>query len=113
VNHARSESSRWLAVISICGGVLLTFVLTLFALAADSRVLGCTFAWQACLVQTVIHTPDNPLHEGSPIDVFGFLLGVLLGVPIYSVLSYGAILLWRKAVGETGDSPEQRISRPD
>lgn len=94
------EQRLKLAVISISSGVLLTFVLTLCALASESRTSACTFAWQACLVQTVVRTPDNSMHEASPIDVFGFLLGVLLGVPVYSVLSYGAIQLWHKAVGD-------------
>ena len=77
----------------ICG-VALTVVLTFFAFAGNSRAWACTFAWQACLVQTLI--PDNPIHEGTPIDLFLFLFGVLLGVPMYSLLSYVILRTWQK-----------------
>ena len=81
---------------SIICGILLTAAFTFIAFMGNSRAWGCTFAWQACLVQTVIHTPDNPIHESSPIDLFGFMLGVLMGVPIYSILYYVALSYWRK-----------------
>ena len=67
----------------------------MFAFAGNSRAWGCTFAWQACLLQTFI--PDNPIHEGTPIDLFVFMFGVLLGVPMYSLLSYVILLLWQKS----------------
>jgi len=89
-------STQKLILISILCGVVLTSFMTLFAFAGDSRAWCCTFAWQACLVQTVIHTPDNAIHEGSPIDLFGFAIGVLLGVPIYGGLSYALLLLWQR-----------------
>lgn len=74
--------------------------MTVIAFTGDSREWGCTFAWQACLVQTVIHTPDNAIHEGSPIDLFGFAIGVLLGVPIYGALSYVLLFVVANAFGE-------------
>ena len=94
--ESEMASKQKLILISIVGGVVLTFFMTVIAFAGDSRAWGCTFAWQACLVQTVIHTPDNPIHEGSPIDLLGFAIGVLLGVPIYSLLSYFLLLSWQK-----------------
>ncbi|HJU53008.1 MAG TPA: hypothetical protein VJ715_00485 [Pyrinomonadaceae bacterium] len=84
-------------VLSLVFGVLITAVLTIIAFAGETRQWGCTFAWQACLTQQVIHTPDNPLHEGSPIDLFGFAFGVLLGVPIYGGLTYAALSLAAKS----------------
>jgi len=89
-----------LILISIVCGVVLTFFMTVISLNGDSRTWLCTFAWQACLVQTVIHTPDNAIHEASPIDLFGFVIGVLLGVPIYAGLSYVLLLLWQRPPGE-------------
>jgi len=89
-------SKQKLILSSIVCGVGLTFFMTVIALAGGSRAWACTFAWQACLVQIVIHTPDNPIHEGSPIDLLGFAIGVLLGVPIYSLLSYFLLLSWQK-----------------
>jgi hypothetical protein len=86
-----------LLLISLIWGVLLTFVLTVFAFAGNSRAWGCTFAWQACLLQSFI--PDNPIHEGTPIDFFVFMFGVLLGVPVYFLLSYVILLRWQKSRG--------------
>lgn len=94
--EAEMTSKPKLILISIVCGTALTFFMTVIAFAGDSRAWGCTFAWQACLVQTVIHTPDNAIHEGSPIDLFGFAIGVLLGVPIYGLLSYVLLLFWQK-----------------
>jgi hypothetical protein len=87
-----------LFVAATVGGVLLTFSLTVIAFMGNSRAWGCTFVWQACLLQTVVHTPDNPIHEASPIDLFAFLLGILLGIPIYSGLFYVALLNWQKPI---------------
>jgi hypothetical protein len=80
---------------SILCGVFITATFTFIAFMGNSRMWSCTFAWQACLVQTVIHTPVSA-REGTPIDLFAFVFGVLLGVPIYSVLYYVALSYWRK-----------------
>lgn len=76
---------------SVAWGLVVTVILTGVGLWQDSRPALCVFVWQACLVQLVVHTPtlENSIHEGSPIDLFGFGLGVLLGVPIYSLIIYG------------------------
>jgi multisubunit Na+/H+ antiporter MnhB subunit len=92
-----------LILISVVCGIVLTFFLTAFAFEGNSRAWTCTFAWQACLVQTVIHAPDNAIHEASPIDLFGFAVGVLLGVPIYAALSYALLLSWQKP--SAGNNP--------
>ena len=79
---------------SIVCGVVLTIVLTAVAFSRNSRVWGCTFVWQACLVQMVIHTPENPMREASPIDLLAFVVGIFLGAPIYSTLSYVILRSW-------------------
>lgn len=33
------------------------------------------------------------MHEASPIDFFGFAIGVILGVPIYAGLSFVLLFL--------------------
>jgi len=87
-----------IVTVSIVCGVVLTAGLTATALVISTDWV-CALVWQACLVQTVIHTPDNPIHEGSPIDLVAFALGVLLGVPIYSALSYVALRRWEASRG--------------
>jgi hypothetical protein len=79
--------------VSIVCSVVLTAGLTATA-SVISRAWVCTLVWQACLVQAVIHTPDNPMHEGSPIDLVAFAFGVFLGVPIYSAVSYAGLRLY-------------------
>ncbi len=88
-----------LLMASILCGLLLTLLLTAIAVIVGAREGGCIFLWQACLLQRVIHTPDNPLHEGSPIDLFVFGFGVVLGIPIYSILSYFPLRYWQKVIG--------------
>ena len=84
------------ALIAIAAGIILTILLTAIGLSQNSREALCVFVWQACLVQLIVHTPDNPIHEASPIDLFGFALGVLLGIPIYSVISYTALRVYSR-----------------
>ena len=90
-----------LIAISIISGFVLTVFLTMFAFQADTREGSCIFAWQACLVQKVIHTPENDVHEATPIDLFAFMFGVALGLPIYSFLTYLALRLWPGSNPET------------
>ena len=97
-SHAQKKG---LIVESILCGVLFTATFSFIAFMGNSRAWGCTFVWHACLVQTVIHTPVRA-REGTPIDLFAFALGVLLGVPIYSILYYMAISYWRKKFPNVG-----------
>lgn len=86
-------------IVSITFGLLLTFVLAFIAFAGKSKSWVCTFAWQWCLTYNPIYTPDNPAHEGSVLDFIGFFynyLGLLLGIPIYGVLTYVALTLIAK-----------------
>lgn len=83
-------------LLSLIVGVLLTVVLTVIAFLGNSREWGCTFAWQACLTQQVIHTPENAIHESSVIDLIGFFFGVLLGIPIYGGITYAVLSLIAK-----------------
>ena len=92
-----TPSKPKLIAFSIVSGLVLTIVLTILALQAESRAWTCTFAWQACLLQQIIHTPDNPIHEASPIDFFAFMFGVALGMPIYSFLTYFVLLGWTRS----------------
>jgi hypothetical protein len=101
--NSRTQKPK-LAMAALAGGLTLTFVLTVSAFVGNTRAWGCTFAWQACLVQNVIHTPNNPNHEATPLDLFAFILGVALGVPIYSLLSYLLLAWWEKF---TGNTPQQ------
>ena len=92
---------KGLIIESILCGVLLTATFTFIAFMGDSRRWACTFAWHACLVQTVIHTPASA-REGTSIDLFGFWVGILSGVPIYSILYYIVVSYWRKESSAVG-----------
>jgi hypothetical protein len=83
-------------LLSVIVGIILTGALTFIAFKGESRAWACKFAWQACLTQQALHTPDNAIHEGSPLDPFGFFVGVLLGVPIYGSLTYAVLSLSAK-----------------
>ena len=81
-------------------GLILTAVLTGIGLSQGSREGVCVFIWQGCLVQLILHTADTPVDGGSTLSwfsfVFGIPLGVLLGVPIYSVISYGFLTAYAR-----------------
>ena len=94
-----NPEKRRLILEAILCGVLLTVVLTFLAFITGSREWACIYVWQACLVQLVLHTPDNPVHEATLIDAVAFFFGVLLGVPIYSLLSYVALSYCYKKEG--------------
>ena len=53
-------------IVSVACGLILTFVMTALGLSQDSRKALCVFVWQACLVQLLVRTPDNPV-AGGPI----------------------------------------------
>jgi hypothetical protein len=81
---------------SLAFGTLITIVLTVAALAVESRRRACTLAWQACVVMRAYHPPDMPdggVREGTPIDPLVFLFGASLGVPVYGALSYAVLSL--------------------
>ena len=80
-------------LVSFACGLILTAVLTGIGLAQGSRKGVCLFIWQGCLVQLILNATDTPVDGGSTTAWFSFMfgipLGVLLGVPIYSLISYG------------------------
>ncbi len=80
----------------ILGGVFLTAVFTSIAFMGDSREWGCTFVWQACLVQTVFQPINKSVREAILVDYFTFVFGIFLGIPIYSFFYYITVSLWRK-----------------
>jgi hypothetical protein len=81
--------------VSLFCGVGITLLLALLAFVANSRPLACTFVWQSCLLQAAVIPAGS--HEGTPLDLLLFLFGLLLGVPIYSALTYAVIALRRKS----------------
>jgi hypothetical protein len=84
---------RW--QLSILGGVLITCVLAVVATLTQSISLVRGIFWQ-CSLFGYRSCPANELCEGTPIDVFFGLLCVMLSVPIYSLLTYGALRLFAK-----------------
>lgn len=84
---------------SVAAGLVITVSLTCAAFIADTRTVSCVFVWQACLLQTVLHTP-SAAHEGSPVDLFAFAFGVLLGVPVYSLIIYALLARARKKASQ-------------
>ena len=81
-------------------GLILTAVLTGIGLSQGSREGVCVFIWQGCLVQFILNAMDTPVDGGSTMAWFSFMfgipLGVLLGVPIYSLISYGFLTAFER-----------------
>ena len=87
-------------LVSFACGLILTIILTGFGLSQDSREGVCVFIWQGCLVQLILNATDTPVDGGSTMSWFSFMfgipLGVLLGVPIYSLISYGLLTAYAR-----------------
>jgi hypothetical protein len=67
---------------SVACGVLITGLLLLITLEIKSEVWGCILLWQACLLDAI---RSHPAEREFPITA---IIGIFLGVPIYSFLSY-------------------------
>ena len=87
-------------LVSFVSGLILTAVLTGIGLSQGSREGVCVFIWQGCLVQLILNATDTPVDGGSTMAWFSFMfgipLGVLLGVPIYSLISYGFLTAYAR-----------------
>jgi hypothetical protein len=82
-------------------GVLMTVILTTLAFFINSRKVSRVLVWQAALLVDAvpahnIGTPEKPFYEGTPLHLFAFGLGVLLGVPIYAFLAYVTLSLFAR-----------------
>ena len=56
--------------------------------------------WQASLFQSLvpahnIGTVDQPVYEGTPVQLVAWYVGVILSAPLYIVVVYAALLLKR------------------
>ena len=84
-----------LLLISIACGIVITVVLTATAFSLSIEA-GRVILWQVTLLSILIgpgplighDAQGNPEYEGTPVHMLAFFVGILLGVPIYSLLSY-------------------------
>jgi hypothetical protein len=98
-------STLKLIFISILIGILTTAALTWAAFSIEDERVSRVLLWQLKPVMYLAGTgpllgydaQGNPMYEGTPVHlIFGFL-GLLLGVPIYSVLSFAVLWVLRRA----------------
>ena len=80
-------------IVAIVWGTAVTIALTLIAFMMPSSIMQ-VILWQATILQFLIGGDGHGLsdYHGPPqllfIPLAPFLLGILLGIPIYSVLFY-------------------------
>lgn len=93
--HISEQTGRMID--SIGWGIALTIVLFLAAIIGYEHWWGCIFAWNGCYGFNHFGTPKSA-HEGRPLDLFGFALGIVLGVPVYSIVIFGILELrnWKR-----------------
>lgn len=93
-------------LISIAVGVLATATLIVLSFTAHSfglTSLGDALFWQNTLLQSLaplhnIGTSTHPVYEGTPLNLLAFLASIPLGILIYSLVAYAAILEARRRV---------------
>ena len=86
---------RWL--LSVLCGSLITVVLTVIAFSdGTSRETARILLWQVTLLahgvpHGNIGTAEHPVYEGSPLDFVPVIVGVPLGIPIYTLGAYAGL----------------------
>lgn len=71
-----------------------------FLFAAGAGQLARTLEWQAALLQGFVPTPNlgtvaQPLYEGTPLHLVAWYAGVLLGIPLYTLVMYVSLYVFR------------------
>jgi hypothetical protein len=101
VESVTSRSFRFLAALGI--GVLLTATLEGAAYCAfeiNAKTLARVLSWPNTVLQSLIPclnigTLERPVCEGTPLNLFAFIVSIPLGVATYSAIAY--FLLQRRA----------------
>jgi len=93
----------WLKLIlkSVLCGVLLTILLFYIALLIKNRTVSQILLLPMALLQYKAGEPPilgydnqgNPMYEGTPLDIFIIIFGLLLCIPFYSIISFFVFLL--------------------
>lgn len=100
-----------LVILSIvCGGVITAGLIWASASIGNEKV-SRVLLWHAAIpVYLVGEGPllghdeqGEPIHEGSPVGMLAGLVGLLMGVPIYSAASYLALLAITRSGSKKGD----------
>ena len=90
-----SDAKRLLRAVGL--GVLITILTFVITVAVGSQRLASVLLWQARMICYRECKPDE-ICEGSIADVSCGLVGLFLGVIIYTVASYGVLTFlsgWR------------------
>ena len=99
----RFYMNRWL--MSFIYGVCITILLTIagFSLSSDGgwSLPTKVLLWQATLLAYGIPHPNigtaqHPIYEGTPLDLIPVFIGIPLGVPIYTLISYAVLWFFDK-----------------
>jgi glycerol uptake facilitator-like aquaporin len=93
--YTMTSRERWLES-ALIGLMMWVAAVVLAYIFAPGRVSGALL-WPATLLAMLtrynIGTEGEPFYEATPITWLAFLVGVLLGFPIYTVMTY---VLWSR-----------------
>jgi len=85
-----------LVIVSLFCGIVITVVLTWVAFSIENKNVSRVLLWHAAIPVYLVgpgsllghDAQGNPIYEGTPVHMLAGFIGLLLGVPIYSVGSY-------------------------
>lgn len=83
-------------------GIVISSLLTLAGLSSGSRVAFWVLAWHVAFVVKLVgpgpllghDAQGNPIHEGTALHSLAALIGMLLGLLLYSLLSFVVLRRW-------------------
>ena len=86
-------------ILSFLCGVVITAVLTWIAYSIGNDKVTLVLLWYAVIPVYLVgpgpllgyDEQGNPMHEATPVHLLAWFAGLLLGIPIYSVVSYFAL----------------------
>ena len=107
-----------LVILSIVCGVMITVALIWASAAIGDDRASRVLLWNAAIPVYLVGTgpvlghdeQGEPIHEGSPVGMLAGLVGLLMGVPVYSAASYLALRAITRS-GSKKDDGESEVVR--
>jgi hypothetical protein len=93
----------WLKIIlkSVLCGIVITILLVCISLLIENKIISRILLSPIAILQYLAGEPPilgydnqgNPFYEGTPLDFFIAIFGIILCIPLYSAISFLALVV--------------------